>query len=139
MDWLGWELVVNKVVDEQALTFADHWVETLLEAIGLADSYSDEPLQWRCELSGEAADLIAMQPGFDASRRFQLAYKNVFSPDGKQRLCFNCYDDGTFRVTHEQVIDRDELQAWVPKCWSDAYPDLHGAEDEARRLFSWFS
>ena len=139
LDWLGWELVVNKLSDGRELIFSDHWVETLLEAIALAGSYSDEPLQWQWERSAEAADLFALQPAYDESRRFQTATKAELSPDGEQRLCFNVYDDGYFRFTHEQLIASDHLQAWVPRSWSGEHPDLRGAEEEARRGFGWFN
>ena len=139
LDWLGWELVVNKLSDGQELIFRDYWVETLFEAIALAGSYSDKPLQWRWERSAKAADLFDLQPGYDASRRFQTAIKAEFSPDGEQRLCFNVYDDGCFRFTHEQLIESDQLQAWVPRSWSGEHPDLCGAEEDARRSFSWFN
>jgi hypothetical protein len=139
LDWLGWELVAKKVSDGQELIFRDHWVETLLEAIAIAGSYSDEPLHWRWERSETATNLFALQPAYDSSRRFQAAIKVEFNPDGEQRLCFNVYDDGCFRFTHEQLIESDQLQAWVPRSWSGEHPDLRSAVDEARKGFSWFN
>jgi hypothetical protein len=83
--------------------------------------------------------LFALQPVYDESRRFQTATKVELSPDGEQRICFNIYDDGYFRFTHEQLIASAKLQAWVPQSWSSEHPALRGAEEEARRGFGWFN
>lgn len=139
-DWLGWELVANKLSpagDESP--FKDHWEETLLEILRYPEDYSDRPLHWRWESSGEPADLHALQPALDASKRFETAVKTAPSPDGTERLCFNLYDDGCYRFTLEQRISEGELSAWVPRDWSSEQADLPSAEMAARSAISWFA
>jgi hypothetical protein len=137
---LGWQLVVNKLSpagDERP--FRDHWEETLLEILRYIDDYSEEPLQWRREISGEIANLFALQPVYDASRRYETAVKTAVNPKGTQRLCFNLFDDGRYRFTLEELIREGDLSAWVPRRWSSEHLDLAKAEEEAHSAFSWFT
>lgn len=137
---LGWELVVTKVLqsaEEEPLH--DHWEETLLEVLRYPSNYSDEPLQWCWSDTGELADLAALQPDFDVSTRFLLAAAVQVRPDGVQRLCFNLYDDGSYRFTLEERIEEGDLSAWVPREWSSQHPDLASAEAAARMRFAWLS
>jgi hypothetical protein len=136
---LGWELVVNKLTPAgEEEVFRDHWEETLLEILRYIDGYSDKPVQWHRENSGELTDLRAVQPVYDASRRYETAVRTAVSPDGGQRLCFNLYDDGRYRFTLEKLIREGELSAWVPRQWSSEHSELADAEKEARNAFSWF-
>lgn len=138
LDWLGWELVANKITEraeEQPLM--DHWEETLLEILRHDEDYSDQPLDWRWDHSGEPANLRELQPTVDASRRFETAIKTALGPKGDQRLCFNFYDDGAYRYTREAQIRERGLSAWVPKEWSDAHKNLASAEEAARKNFNW--
>jgi hypothetical protein len=136
---LGWELVVSKLTPAgHEEVFCDHWEETLLEILRYIDDYSDVPVQWRRENSGELTDLRALQPDYDASRRFNTAVRTSMSPDGAQRLCFNLYDDGRYRFTLEELIREGGLSAWVPRRWSGEHSDLADVELEARSAFPWF-
>jgi hypothetical protein len=136
---LGWELVVSKLTPAGGEeVFRDHWEETLLEILRYEDNYSDTPIQWRREDSSEIADLRAMQPGYDASKRYETAIKTAVAPDARKRLCFNLFDDGHYRFTLEEQIRDGALSAWVPRQWSSEHPDLANAESEARRAFAWF-
>ena len=117
----------------------DHWEYTLLEILRYPEDYSDQPLDWRWEHSGEPANLRGLQPTTDESRRFQTAIKTALGLDGDQRLCFNLYDDGAYRFTRETLIREGELSAWIPQEWSDAHRDLSSAEEAARKKFDWFS
>ena len=137
-DWLGWELVVNKLSDGEEQRFRDHWEATMLQALALANSYSNELLLWRLEGSAEVVDVSGLQPAYDASRRFQTAIRTDVSSDSANRLCINAYDDGRYRYTHEQLIVNGNLRAWVARRWSQAHTDLLGAEKEARLAFDWF-
>ena len=139
LDWLGWELVVNKISatgDERPLM--DQWAQTLLEIMSYQDEYSDQPLEWRCEYSGKPTNLRELQPRVDESMRFQTAIRTVLGPDSDQRLCFNLYDDGNYRFTLEALLREGDLSAWVPCEWSSEHEDLSGAEEAARRKFNWF-
>jgi|CXWL01.1.fsa_nt_gi hypothetical protein len=136
---LGWQLVVNKLTPAGGEeVFRDHWEETLLEILRYIDDYSDAPLQWRREHSGELTDLRDVQPVYDASKRYETAVRTATSPDGGQRLCFNLFDDGRYRFTLEEQIREGDLSAWVPRRWSSEHPNLADAETEARNAFSWF-
>src|SRR5262245_33212473 len=82
---LGWQLVVNKLtLDGGEEVFRDHWEETLLEVLRYIDGYSDAPVQWRRENSGEPTDLRDVQPVYDASKRYETAVRSAVSPDGEQ-------------------------------------------------------
>ncbi len=137
---LGWELIVNKVTPAgDEATFRDHWEVTLLEILRHANDYSDTPIQWRREQSGEPIDLYEAQPAYDASARYTAAVKVAMNPDGAERLCFNLFDDGRYRFTLEQVVKDGPLSAWVAQTWSSEHMDLAEAEEEARAQFSWFN
>lgn len=137
---LGWQMVAYKLTGtgEEQL-FRDHCEETLLEILRYEDDYSDTPIQWRRESSGEIADLRAMQPVYDASKRYETAVRTAVAPDGQQRLCFNLFDDGHYRFTLEEQIREGGLSAWVPRQWSSEHSDLANAEKEARSEFAWFN
>lgn len=138
LNWLGWELVARTLSatgDEQRLM--DHWEESLLEILRYPDDYSDEPVDWRWENTGEPANLHELQPAADESRRFQSAIKTVLAPVGDKRLCFNLYDDGNYRFTLEALLRDGDLSAWVPREWSSEHQDLASAEEAARRKFDW--
>lgn len=137
---LGWQMVAYKLTatGEEQL-FRDHWEETLLEILRYEGNYSDAPVQWRRENSGEIADLRAMQPAYDASKRYETAIRTAVAADCRQRLCFNLFDDGHYRFTLEEQIREGALAAWVPRQWSSAHSDLAKAEEEARSAFAWFN
>lgn len=140
LDWLGWELAANIVSatgEEQSVM--DHWEETFLEILRYPEEYSDQPLDWRWEHSGDPVNLRQMQPTIDESRRFKTAIKTAVAPDGALRLCFNLYDNGDCRFTCEGLIRDRELSAWVPQEWSDAHKDLPSAVEAARKKFDWVS
>ena len=115
----------------------DHWEETLLEILRYPDDYSDQPLDWRWENSGEPANLRELQPTADESRRFETAIRTALGPDGNQRLCVNLYDDGKYRFTLETLLRDGDLLAWVPREWSSDHQDLSSAEEAARTKFDW--
>lgn len=136
---LGWQMVAYKLsaTGEEQL-FRDHWEETLLEILRYEDSYTDTPVQWRWQNSGENTDLRAMQPVYDASKRHETAVRTAVAPNGRHRLCFNLFDDGHYRFTLEEQIRDEALSAWVPRQWSNEHSDLASAEKEARSAFAWF-
>lgn len=137
---LGWQMIACKLTaNGEEEMFRDHWEETLLEILRYEDNYSDKPIQWRRENSGEIADLRAMQPVYDASKRYETAIRTAVAPDGRQRLCFNLFDDGHYRFTLEEQLREETLSAWVPRQWSSEHPDLANAEKEARTAFAWFN
>jgi hypothetical protein len=137
LPWLGWSLVVVKPSAEDGPPSPHHFEETLLEILRYPEDYSDEPLHWRWESSEKPADLRVLQPVLDMSRRFETALNVVVSPEGIHRLCFNLYDDGSYRYTLEELIREGELTAWVPSDWSSEHPNLAAAEVAARQAYDW--
>lgn len=138
LDWLGWSLLVSRLSPQgEEIPHRDHWDFTLLEVLQYLGDYSDEEVNWRWEQSGEPANLIQLQPQFDASKRFETALKVVVSPGQTNRLCFNLYDDSGYRYTLEELYREGELEAWIPNDWSIEYPDLKTAESSARKSYSW--
>jgi hypothetical protein len=137
---LGWEMVALKLsASGEEQLYRDHWEETLLEILRYGDEYSDTPIQWRSQNSGEIADLRAMQPVYDESKRYETAIRTAVAPGGRQRLCFNLFDDGHYRFTLEEQICEGAHSAWVPRQWSREHSDLASAEEEARSAFPWFN
>lgn len=138
-DWLGWEFVVNdinKIGD--LLQLASTWEKTFLAILRYPPIYSDQPIKWRCEQTGEIASLISLQPAFDASRYFDHCVETAYAGDGDRRLCFGLYDDGSYRFMLEQEDRENGLSAWEPRQWSERHADLASAKLEAKTRFDWF-
>lgn len=137
---LGWELVITRFSDTaEEITLSDHWEQTLLEILRYPGLFSDAAPQWRWLSSGAAADLRTLQPGFDASARFETAEAVKVSPDGTKRLCFNRFDDGSWRFTLEEQVSDGGLTAWVAIDWSVPHPDILAAQATAQSKFAWLT
>lgn len=138
LEWLGWELVIERVSEAgQGLVDWDTWEQTILEILRYEEVYAEEPVVWRILDTGDEVDLRSLQPTFDASMRFATALKTTVSPEETKRVCFNLYDDGHYRFTLEERIREGGLEAWVPTDWSSEHPSLETAEGAARERYEW--
>lgn len=135
---LGWALVVERF-DETSEPLAewDVWEQALLQILSYEDVYASEPVIWRVRNTDQTVDLRSLQPAFDASPRFATALKTSVDPDGGRRVCFNLYDDGSYRFTLEERITDEKSEAWLPKEWSSDHLSLEAVERAARERFDW--
>ena len=139
-DWLGWQFVAEE--KEQAgakRCVGDAWSTTFLEILRYPQAIDPGPLDWRWADTGEQVQLNALQPMLDASRWQQTAIRTAESPDGRERLSFNLYDDGTHRYVLEARVEAFGLVAWEPVSGMlDGLADLTAVEAEAKRKVDWF-
>jgi hypothetical protein len=137
-EWLGWSFVVSTFGDgDEERPLADRWEMTFLEILRYPEEYSEKPIQWRRQDTGENVCLRGLQPQLDASRYYESCVKSCANPDENLRMCFNRYDDGSIRFILEREVRENGLSAWEPLEWSAPHDDLAGAENEALNRFAW--
>jgi hypothetical protein len=137
-DWLGWEFVACEI-DPQGheRPLSDSWETTFLQILRYSSGFSDEPMRWRWQDTGEEADLRSLQPGYDASGYEERAFKVLYGPDRTTRACFNAYDDGACRFMLEREIRAGDLAAWEPVEWGVPQTSLEAAEADAQEKLGW--